>query len=219
MPSCYYNMHTLGPLMYITNSVPKKVVAKAVAMPGLDSRKVSDTPKSFALTEMDNGAVFNTTGCVWQGPTSKWYRVACAEGTMETERYDWREEWLLEVKRPDEIKRSCPSWSVAGAISAEDERKYGDFGSVGHGGIDFIMMMHFLKYLRGEEECFLDVYRSAALSAAGILSWYSILENSREYEIPDFRDKKAREIFCGDYRMPIAKSYKDLSLPCRLSEM
>ncbi len=217
LPSCYYNMHSLGPLMYITKSVPVKVTGKAVKydIPG----KLTNTPKTFSLTEMDSGAVFCTTGCVSTGITSKWFRVSCEYGTMETLRDDWKEEWLFEFDAADKFTKTWEGWVSSGCITEEEDKKYGSaIESVGHGGIDFILTLEFLKALRGEREIFFDVYRSAALSAAGILTWYSILDSSKEYIIPDFRDKEAREVFRGDYRVPFGKTLDDITLPYRLDD-
>lgn len=217
LPSCYYNMHTLGTLMYITNTVPVKVTGKAVVkeMPG----KLSNTPKTFALTQMDNGAVFNTTGCVGVGVYGKWCRLCCETGTIESTRNEWELKWLMEFDVADSFKKTWQSWSSSGSITKEEEAKYGEaICMVGHGGIDFILALDFIKAIRGEKEVFFDVYRSAALSAAGILTWYSILDNSKEYIIPDFKDKKARDLVRDDYRVPFAKRYDDLTLPCRVEQ-
>lgn len=73
LPVCYYNMHSLGPLMYITNTLPKKVIGKAVSMPNPASGRLRDAAKTFTLTEMDDGAVFNTTGVVNVGTHSRRY--------------------------------------------------------------------------------------------------------------------------------------------------
>ena len=215
LPNCYYNMHTLGPLMYITGSVPTKVTAKAVCadMPS----KLTNTFKTFNLTEMDSGAVFCTTGSVNKGLGGKWYRVNCEEGIMESVREDWELNLLQEIGPLDTCRKTWHSFASSGSITKEEETKYSAaIAKSGHGGIDFILMLEFLKVLRGEKEIFFDVYRSAALSAAGILSWYSILDNSKEYIIPDFRDKQAREVFRGDYRTPFAKRLEDITLPYRL---
>lgn len=215
LPTCYYNMHSLGPLMYITGTVPVKVTAKAVKAEV--PNKLTNAFKSFNVTEMDSGAVFCTTGCVSKGLTSKYYRVSCEKGFMENLRDDWEQQWLLEIDAADSNRRTWHSWASSGSISKEEEAKYAYAITMsGHGGIDFILTLEFIKALRGEREIFFDVYRSAALSAAGILSWYSILDNSKEYIIPDFRDKQAREVFRGDYRVPFAKRLEDITLPYRL---
>ncbi len=218
MPNCYYNMHSLGPLMYVTNSVPVSVTAKGVCAPESCQGKVTDLAGSWALTEMDNGAVFNTTGCLAFGVRSKWFRLGCQHGTMETVRYDETEATLVESKKFDQVTQTIPGWSGSGVITEEQEALYYDkIDGLGHGGIDFVMMIHFLKFVRGEEEPFFDVYRAAALSAAGILSWYSILDG-KTYKIPDFHDKEAREIFRGDYRMPIAKDVDELTMTCKMKD-
>ena len=214
MPPCYYNMHSLGPLMYIAEAEPKKVIGKAVVHER-DSG-LNNTPKTYAITEMTNGAVFNTTGHVSCGTTSKWYRLGCERGTIETDRYDWREERLIEAGHEIGKKYgiSYPAWN----LTPEETKKYmsPEFETVGHGGIDFVLLLEFIKYVRGEMEIFFDVYRAASLTAAAILTWYSILEGSKEYDIPDFRDKEAREVFRGDYRTPVAKEAKDRTLPWRI---
>jgi predicted dehydrogenase len=219
MPTCYYNMHTLGPLMYITDSLPVKVLGKAVYEPPEENNiTINDTPKTFTLTEMDNGAVFNTTGWVRMVPTSKWYRIACKNGTLETVRYNHKREKLLEAKSGSDIKETFYTWEDSGAITDEERNKYSSIKieEVGHGGVDFILMTHFLDYLKTGKEIFYDVYKSVALSAAAILTWYSILDNSKQLDIPNFKDKEARKVFYNDYRSPFAKSYKDLTLKCRL---
>jgi predicted dehydrogenase len=222
IPTCYYNMHTLGPLMYITNSMPIKVLGKAVHMPSneISSIKINDTPKTFSLTEMDDGAIFNTTGSVRLGPTSKWYRIACKNGTLETVRYNHKREWLLEARSSSDISKTFYTWDNSGAMTTEEKEKYSSIKieDVGHGGVDFILMINFLKYLREGKEIFYDVYRSVALSAAAILTWYSILDNSKQFDIPDFKDKEARKVFKNDYRMPFGNSYKDLTLKCKLDD-
>lgn len=218
LPPGYYNMHSLGPLMYITNSVPKKVVAKVAT--SSFAEKIKDGARSFGLYEMDNGAIFNSTGCVSVGSKSKWYRLACQKGTMETVRYQENEEELVEADfESKDVKTSKFDWAACGVLSEADQVKYaGKIEKAGHGGIDFAMVVHFIKFMNGEEEPFFNVYRSTALSAAGILSWYSALSGSKEMEIPDFSKKEDRDKVRGDYRSPFAKKYSDVTLPCRVGE-
>ena len=216
LPSCYYNMHTLGPLMYLTNTVPVKVVCKS-AKADL-TYKITDCVKTFTITEMDNGAVFNSTGVVDVGSSGKWFRIACENGTLETARYDQAGTKLVEVNHDSkEIKTLEFTWATCGDLTPEEDAKYGGLiGGKGHGGMDFILLYRFIKFLRGEEKPFFDVYRSVALSAAGILAWYSSLSDSKEYVIPDFKKKEDRDKVRGDYRTPFAKKYSDLTLPCKV---
>jgi len=219
LPATYYNMHTLGPLMYVSNSVPVKVVSKVATVGWDPENKVTNGVKSFVITEMDNGAVFNTTGCVGVGTSGKWYRVACENGTMETPRHDGLEKLIETSCSTGEVKTTTYTWAGSNAITKEEELKYDEkIASAGHGGIDFILLLHFIKYLRGEEEPFFDVYRAAALSAAGIMAWYSVLSGSVEMSIPDFRKKEDRDRVRGDYRSPFAEKYSDITLPCKVGE-
>lgn len=216
LPATYYNMHTLGPLMYITGSVPVKVAAKCAISEVKYS--LANSVRACVLTEMSNGAVFHTTGHVGVGTKSKWYRLACTGGTMETKRYDEPEEYLLEAGPEDpQPTETLQSWSSCGVLTQEEEQKFADvIEQAGHGGIDLVMMIHFVKFVRGEEEAFFDVYRSVALSAAGILAWYSVLEGSREMTIPDFSKKEERDRVRGDYRSPFAKKENEITLPYRV---
>lgn len=223
LPMNYYNMHTLGPLMYATNSVPVKVMYKGTH--NLEHNyacgKMSDCPTAMVITEMDNGAVFNTTGCANQVPPTKWYRLGFSQGNMETVRYEDAQNTLLEgyenEKGEQEFTSTRYTWTTSGAIEPENYEK-GAAEKSGHGGIDYFVAYHFIQYMLGKSEPFFNVYRSVALSAAGIIGWYSALSDGKEYKIPDFTKKEDRDKVRGDYRLPIAKDYKDLTLPCRLED-
>ena len=225
LPQGYYNMHSLGPLMYVTNSVPVKVYSKATYNPkayegNYDKQYMFvDSPSSAVITQMDNGAVFHTTGCINQVPANKWYRLSFSGGNVETLRYD---ETICDLLEANGLKKTMSTVrynSHTSGIVPESERdfitemkKYG-----GHVGADCFATYFFLKFAKGELTPFFDVYRSVALSAAGILSWYSAL-SGKEYDIPDFRKKEDRDKVRGDYRMPFAKKYSELTLPCKISE-
>ncbi len=229
LPPNLYNMHTLGPLMYATDSVPKRVSCKMLVDDRLARRagKVTDCVGSIVLTEMDNGAIFKTTGCDSRTPTSKWYRIACERETMECERYDEQETKLIvarDIQRGEEtdtkhlympiIERYEPDIHECG-LDAPDIN-YDDVAQCGHKGIDYFTTYSFIKYLKGEKENYFDVYKAVALSAAGILGWESALHDSKWIDIPDFRDKAVRDRFRGDYRKPFAPRYQDLTMPCRV---
>lgn len=218
MPSNMYNMHTLGPLMYVTDSVPRTVSCKMIRNNGYRSLALKDTVGAVVVTEMSNGAVFQTTGCNSYGPTSKWYRLACENETIETERYGAGCKKLI-VSTGDRHQENI--WLTAkesGIIGEDDNIDQNHVNASGHGGIDYYLVYHFLKVLEKKEQPFFDVYRSAALSAVGILGWYSALTDSREFKIPDFSKKEDRDLVRNDFRSPFAKSDSEWWIPCRIDE-
>lgn len=222
LPAPYYNMHTLGPLMYVTESVPVKVSAKVTYDPEWCAARhqYQDNPAGMVITEMDNGAVFNTTGCNNIYPTSKWYRLACEQGALETVKFADGKDMIVAKGHCDQLTTTRYDWITSGIISAE-EYKNGTAEKAdraGHGGVDYFIAYYFLKYLKGEHTPFFDVYRSVSLSAAAILGWYSALSDGKEYPIPDFSKKEDRDKVRGDYRMPFARRYEDITLPCRIDK-
>ncbi len=219
LPRAYYNMHDMGPLMYISETRPKRVIGKPAAT-GHRAKPLINYDKFYSLVEMENGVVFNYAGGTSAGSESKWYRVAGTDGTVESVRYDKSQAQHIEANKFDPPVTFNLPWGETGAVTPEEEEKYFSKGADGmsHGGVDLILFIHFLRYLRDEEEPFFNVYRAVDLSATGIMAWYSALSGSRQLDIPDFRTKEAREKFRGDYRHPFAKDLKDITLPCEYSE-
>ncbi len=219
LPSCYYNMHSLGPLMYITNTMPQSVYCSAMRDDDFyaGTTSLKDCPGAIVITKMDSGAVFNTTGCASYPPTSKWYRLNCENGCLETERYDWREERLIYATKAAHQESTLPGGNDSGLDNEEIRKIQSKADTSHHGGINFYTSYHFVKYLLGEEESEFDVYKAASLSAVGILSWYSAL-TGKEFRIPDFKSMEDRELIRYDSRTPCAKAYKDLTIPCKLAD-
>lgn len=216
LPRTYYNMHSLGALMEITGSVPVKVSGKACHTPefceSMSQPYVGDS-SSITLTEMDNGAVFSTTGCSSLGPISKWFRLAGDRGNIETLRFDQvgvridYMKWAIpEGNEENASKVYYPENAGQSGKFTDKEIKYADLPEAtktGHAGhCDFWLTLYFIKYLRGEVEPFFNVYRATALSAAAILSWRSVLNGGIEYDIPDFTDKRRRRKYLKDRQSP-----------------
>lgn len=198
--------------MYVTNTVPKTVVCHVVNGPGQykDTNALRDHDGAKIICEMDNGAVFDVTGCCHYGPTSKWFRIMGANGVFETKRYDETEVLFVTNDKefyPDEeipeIEVYKPQYSELDMAPKEEFEGYTEEQMrLGHGGIDFWMLLNFIKYINGTYEPFFNVYRATALSAAAILGWRSVVDNSKKYTIPDFRDKVEREKYADDYLSP-----------------
>ncbi len=214
MPGTYYNMHTLGTLMFVTETMPKKVTASVVKVGDRAERmnRLMDHDGAKILCEMDNGAKFDVTGCCYYGPTSKWFRLIGEKGMMETKRYDETEVLFASSDvhfYPDEeipeIECFKPQYSELNMAPKEEFEEYTEEQMrVGHGGIDFWLLLNFIKYINGTYEPFFNVYRATALSAAGILGWRSVLEGSKELEIPDFTKEEDRKKYENDFFSPFA---------------
>ncbi|HAS56382.1 MAG TPA: glycosyl hydrolase [Firmicutes bacterium] len=56
----------------------------------------------------------------------------------------------------------------------------------GHGGMDFVMLKHFFKYIKNKEEMPIDIYDAAAWMSVTSLSEESIAKGSIPIECPDF---------------------------------
>ena len=215
LPRTYYDMHDFGTLMSITGLMPRSVNAKAVFAPDIIASKsptsnVGDIA-SVILTEMDSGAIFRTTSCASLGPSGKWFRLACENGTIETVRGD-----------QESIKYTYNSWSkpeneeLTKTYDAHPEVVTESQGASGHGGSDYRICLAFVDYLKDRMVPFFDVYRSAALSAVGILAWRSVLEDGKGFRIPDFKDKEDRKAVADDFLTPFP-NFADgsgITLPC-----
>lgn len=215
IPRTYYLTHSLGPLMKMTDTMPKAVNAKTIHSDMLEEqliktgiRKVADCA-SIMLVEMDNGALFRVTGSADYAPSGNWYRLACEHGGAEN------------VRGKDEMVRiEYNSWSKP--ENAELSRTYlPEWSSnkelaekAGHGGGDFWVVYEFIKALKEGTTPYFDVYKGVAMSATGILGWRSSLENGKEYRIPDFRNPDERKLVEMDDLSPFPNKNGVASLPC-----
>jgi len=200
VPSTYYCTHALAPLMYFTNTYPISVNALSIVKDELlkGTAKQCD-PSSVILCRMNNDAVFRLYG--WNSPGhSIWYRVHGTKGSFEAPRqYDGGyfgdgmlhisvDKWHLK-EGEHEITGFIPTWP----------EKYKSAGNAGHGGGDYVVMSLFKEAISNNKVPeFFDVYKGVAMSAVGILAWKSALANGAPYEVPNFRDKKAREKYKDD---------------------
>ena len=221
-PRTYYNMHSLGALMEITNTVPVRVSGKCVYAPRYCSemnQPYTGDVHSITIAEMDNGAVFTATGCSSIGPHSKWFRISGENGNAETLRFDEKGVRIDYMKYaiPEELgeesfKKYYPenAGKTSGLFTDKEYKMFEQTAGMGKpsghiGGCDFWIALKFLKYLRGELEPFFTVYRACALSAAAILAFRSVQNNGREYEIPDFSNKRTRRKYLKDKESPFPK--------------
>jgi len=192
-PATFYSTHAMAPLMKITNLMPKKVIGKVAAGWQYNREHGADYGDNYGvlLCEMENGAVFRADGCGNFGPHGNWYRLGCSHGGVESVRGS-----------NDKVRLCINNWNQ------NEETKY--FGTEaiytpevndmvrratrsGHSGGDFWVTWTFVQDVLHNRQPYMDVYRSAALSAVAILGWQSSVDGSKELDIPDFRDPAARE--------------------------
>ncbi len=211
MPRTYYLTHSLGPLMYVTKQMPVKVHAFAVHSDVLeqydDFRHNYD---AFAMMNCitDDGALFRFTGCAHMGSGSG-YRVAGEYGSCETGRTLGGQvnvtyhSWCIPEGKQDS-QTYTPTWSENGELAEK----------AGHGGGDFWTVYNFVNYILNDVEPFFNVYRGCCMSAVAILGWRSCLEDGKTYDIPDFRDKAARDKWRDDDKTPFPDENGHVTLPC-----
>lgn len=193
----------MGPLMHMTGLMPKRVIGKVAAGRSYFQQRNAKYADSagIMLVEMDHGVLFRVTGCNTYGPETHAYRLACDNGGIEN---------LAANERM--VSVGFNSWNrPEGVIDHpyipeidELTKKAFDQGlpDEGHLLADFRTVQNYIIELYENRSPDMDVYRAAAMSAVGILGWRSVLNGSRQYDIPDFRDPQQREAYRNDDLSP-----------------
>ncbi|NLE13703.1 MAG: Gfo/Idh/MocA family oxidoreductase [Clostridiales bacterium] len=195
MPRTYYCTHALGPLMHMTGAMPVKVSARAVHSDVLETYDdFRHNYDAYAMMDvsMDDGSMFNVTGCA-AIPSPSRYRIVGEYGSAETGGhldgkvrkyyYPW------ETPEGESNDFYAPEWPFNAEMAS----------AAGHGGGDFWTLWNFAHAIKKKEQPFFDVYRGCAMSAVGILGWKSCLNDGATYLIPDFRDKSERDRLAEQY--------------------
>lgn len=200
IPATYYCTHAIGPLMYITDSMPVKVngfVGKLKDQSYRGDEYRQQDPVGIIISQMDNGAVVRTM----QGPVRVHSGITTIHGTMGGASID-RETGNLTVWHENSNKGDQPTMRTY----APDWPEYGDLASkAGHGGGDFWTLFYFGKAIRDNEQPWLNVYRACAMSSIGILAWKSACEDGKTFDVPDFANEEERKKYENDNWTPFLK--------------
>ena len=199
IPTTYYITHALAPLMYMTDTMPVSVSAFAVAAPEIKkgTPALHSDGVGIVICRMDNGAIFRVTGWAQIGGHGNWYRLSCTKGSVESVRGD-----------AGNIKLAYNSWDTpenteSDKISPAKWTHSAELADkAGHGGGDFWTMYNFIEAINKNTQPYFDVYRGVACSSAGIFAWKSVLNNSENIAMPDFRTEESRKIYENDYMNP-----------------
>lgn len=212
MFSTFYCTHSLGPIIHATGLRPVSVV-------GFESSKNHRGLKggcksgSFAveMVTLENGALIKSIhGGLYVD--SIWFSMYGSKGRMECGR---------EVPDSGRIRKIyIKSDEIAEAYkiteeSYEPKRELDEIGGTfGHGGSDFYVMWNFVEKIKGNPEAdVIDVYEAIDMYLPGIFAYRSILNGNIPMDIPDLRDKKARDEWRNDTACTIPEVAGDMLLP------
>lgn len=207
LPRTYYLTHSLGPLMNMTRLMPKRVIGKVAAGLSYAKRRGSKNGDSAGvmLVEMEGGVLFRITGCNTYGPETHWFRLACANGGVENIRTAENtvnlaiNPWDL----PEERKHQGHNvYYTPDADASTREAVEKGLPDLGHLLTDFRCVRNYVTEILEGKDPDMNVYRACAQSAVAILGWQSVLHDSKQYDIPDFRDPEARAQYRDDDRSP-----------------
>ena len=215
IPATYYCTHSVGPVMYITDTWPTQASGFVVPHdPNDESQRyhmrVSDTAACIML-RMDNGAVAKSLHGALRGHQN-FVRIHCTNGLMENARIGDRNQLRVcmephgKEQATREEKVYVPDWPEYGELAAQ----------AGHGGGDFWTCFHFANAVRSGEPPYLDVYRGVAMSVVGIQAWRSALQGGAPVAIPDFRDAAVCAQFEHDDWSPDPARRKPGQPPCSI---
>ena len=204
IPATYYCTHAIGPVMYITGTMPVKVNGfvgklKDQSYRGLEYRQ--QDPGGIIMCQMDNGAVVRTI----QGAVKLHSGITQIYGTQGGASID-RETGNLTIWHESNNKGNNPTMRTY----APDWPEYGDLASkAGHGGGDFWTLFYFAKAIREKKQPWLNVYRACAMSCIGILAWKSVLSGGNAFDVPKWDDEEDRKKYENDTWSPFLKEGED----------
>jgi hypothetical protein len=189
--------------MYITDEEPVAVNARAIPFTERIRKQLHvkrNDVSSVMLCQLPSGALFTVNGGASSLPGhGNWYRVHGETGLMEN---------LREHGLQHKLRLTFNDWEVPPGyaqeqvyppdfpVLAEEARR------AGHGGGDFYTMYYFAEAIRSGGQPWLDVYRGLIMTAVGIQSWRSCLDEGRPYPIPDWRSEEARQAYEDDHWSP-----------------
>ncbi|MBR2876531.1 MAG: hypothetical protein IKC01_05285 [Clostridia bacterium] len=212
MPSGYYSTHALAPIMQITGEVPVAVNALSIYSDEVRIEREEEPTKDVAsimLCTMSNGSVARVTGWSKFGGHGLWYRMNCGKGSIESVRGDdykvrlFYNDWEI----PEGMEQET-LYSVEYPFDKDRASQSGHFGG------DYYAIYDFLDCVQNDRTPFLDVYKSAAMTAAAILGWRSSLNDGKQYKIPDFTKEEERVAYENDVLSPFPDENGVSNFPC-----
>ena len=213
MYATFYCTHSIGPLIHITGLRPVRVT-------GFEGSKTQRRLRTGAkggqfgmeLIELENGGIIKSIhGDLYVD--SIWYSVYGGKGSMETARE------IVGSDKYNRIHIHADEYS-GGYDTAKTEtylptRAHDETAKAyGHGNSDFYTMYNFIRKIQGDPEAdIIDVYEALDMFLPGLFAYRSILNGGIPMEIPNLRDKAAREQFRNDTMCSDPKAAGDQYVP------
>ena len=210
LPATYYCSHSLAPIMYVSDTIPKSVNALVIpkSFDDFQTEKEIYTQDraSVILVRMNNESVVRLLQNNLRGH-GNWYSIHGTSGLMENLRVEGEKDKLRIFHDDIDMKEGM----VKEKIYTPTFNQFNEAaGHTGHGGGDFFTLHHFFNAIKDNKQPYLDVYKATTMAAVGIQSFKSALENGAPYPIPDFKDIKQRDLYRNDSSSPfVAKESND----------
>lgn len=214
IPPTYYNTHSLGPIMHVTEAMPVCVSSQAVSRPEIhEGTLAQNDPFALMMCKMSDGSVISFSAWAQMGGHGHWYRINGTKGAAEITRYDPHRIRVVYngYDRPEDQPRDSV-YAPEFPFDADKAKK------CGHAGGDYYIAHQFLEVIEGKREPFFNVYRATAMAACGILGWRSCLEGGKVYQIPDFRREEDKKMYENDHISPFCKEDGSTDIPATLGE-
>lgn len=216
LPASYYITHSIGPIMWATGAVPRRVTAFAAFSPAesdITIGKNSGDAAAIITTLNDDDSIFRVTGCSRFGGHHCAYRVCGTEGQIENlrgmdDKIMLRYNAWSKPEGTEENNLYTPMWN-----DPDEER----IRASGHGGSDFLTARTFVECIKQGKmpEYPFDVYGGVTMSSVAILAHRSILEGGKPFDIPDFRNEQDRKLYENDHSTPFyATDGARPTIPC-----
>ncbi len=212
MPRTYYITHAMGPLMYMTKTMPKYVSARAVhsdLLYELKDWRHNYDGAAIMFCEMSNGMIARFTGCTAMASDYSRFRVAGDLASIEGG-HNIPDEQI----RLFHFEHTTPEGEESCRLLPSDIEDNERAASAGHGGSDYRIVQILIDYFINDKAPFFDVYAGTAMSATAILAWRSCLNHGENFKVPDFRNPEEREAFRNDDLTPFPdENGKGATLP------
>jgi len=213
LPRTYYITHSIGPLMYVTGAVPKRVTAMPVYFPQGDDMAGPEVKDRAAIitTLNDDDSVFRVTGCSGFGGHVSGYRYCCDKGQIENVR--GMEDKIMLTYDKGSIPEGLEEHNLYAAEWNDPDEEI--LKTASHEGSDYGAVRDCFAAIRGEREAVFDVYKATAMSSVAILGHRSLLQNGVPYDIPDFRREEDLVKYENDHDTPFYDSFGGVpTIPC-----